>query len=67
MRRQLVRSLTELCRKMDIRVVAEGIETEAERDVLTELDCDLLQGFLLGRPGALPSSPQEDFGDQRAS
>ncbi len=67
LRRQLVRSLTELCRKMDIRVVAEGIETEAERDVLTELDCDLLQGFLLGRPGALPSSPQEDFGDQRAS
>jgi len=30
--------------------VAEGVETTQERDLLVELGCDLLQGFLLGRP-----------------
>ena len=28
----------------------EGVETPAERDTLVELGCDLLQGYLLGRP-----------------
>jgi EAL domain-containing protein (putative c-di-GMP-specific phosphodiesterase class I) len=31
-------------------VVAEGVETEAERDMLLDLDCDLLQGFLFAKP-----------------
>lgn len=49
-RRKLVASITELCRDLGILVVAEGIETEAERAVLVDVGCDLLQGFLLGRP-----------------
>ncbi len=53
LRREVVRSLTDLCRKMDIQVVAEGIETEEKRAALVELGCDYLQGYLLGRPGAL--------------
>jgi c-di-GMP-specific phosphodiesterase len=36
---------------MGITVVAEGIEVVEERDVLVDLDCDLLQGYLLARPG----------------
>ena len=32
-------------------VVAEGVETLAERDVLVEAGCDLLQGYLLAKPG----------------
>jgi EAL domain-containing protein (putative c-di-GMP-specific phosphodiesterase class I) len=35
-------------------VVAEGIETTSDRDAVIELGCDLLQGFLLGRPAAQP-------------
>ena len=31
-------------------VVAEGIETVGERDTVVALGCDLIQGFLLGRP-----------------
>jgi EAL domain-containing protein (putative c-di-GMP-specific phosphodiesterase class I) len=31
-------------------VVAEGIETPAERDTVIALGCDLIQGFLIGRP-----------------
>ncbi len=52
-RQKLVRSMTSVCRDMGILVVAEGIETEAERDVLADLGCDLLQGYLFGRPGPL--------------
>jgi EAL domain-containing protein (putative c-di-GMP-specific phosphodiesterase class I)/CheY-like chemotaxis protein len=49
-RRKLVGSMTELCRQLGILVVAEGVETEAERDALVDLRCDLLQGYLFGRP-----------------
>jgi EAL domain-containing protein (putative c-di-GMP-specific phosphodiesterase class I) len=39
-----------MCRDLGILVVAEGIETEAEKATLVELGCDLLQGFLIGTP-----------------
>jgi EAL domain-containing protein (putative c-di-GMP-specific phosphodiesterase class I)/CheY-like chemotaxis protein len=55
-RRKLVGSLAGLCRDLGILVVAEGIETEPERQVVVEAGCDLLQGFLLGRPLACPST-----------
>ena len=48
---RLVRSMAEVCRDMGISIVAEGIETLGERAVLVDLGCDLLQGFLLARPG----------------
>jgi EAL domain-containing protein (putative c-di-GMP-specific phosphodiesterase class I)/CheY-like chemotaxis protein len=53
LRRKLVASMAELCRGLGIRVVAEGVETEAERGTLVEAGCDLLQGFLIGRPGRI--------------
>lgn len=49
-RRKLVRSMSGLCHEIGLEVVAEGVETSAERDCLIELGCDLLQGFALGRP-----------------
>jgi EAL domain-containing protein (putative c-di-GMP-specific phosphodiesterase class I) len=50
-KRRLVGSMIELCRDMRILVVGEGVESKTERDVLLELGCDLIQGFLLSRPG----------------
>lgn len=50
MKEKLVRSMTALCKDLGMLVVAEGVETTRERDLLVELGCDLLQGFLLGRP-----------------
>jgi EAL domain-containing protein (putative c-di-GMP-specific phosphodiesterase class I) len=44
---------------MGLRVVAEGIETPEERDVLAELGCDLAQGYCLGRP--MPSAALAGF------
>jgi diguanylate cyclase len=37
---------------MGVLVVAEGVETKAEREALIDLGCDLLQGFLFARPAA---------------
>ncbi len=51
-RRRLVASMVSLCADLGLMVVAEGIETETERDTLIELGCHLLQGFRFGRPAA---------------
>jgi EAL domain-containing protein (putative c-di-GMP-specific phosphodiesterase class I) len=50
-KQKLVASMTSLCKDMGFLVVAEGIETPAERDCVATLGCDLLQGFLFARPG----------------
>jgi len=52
-RSKLVGSMVRLCRDLDIRTVAEGIETETERETVVALGCDLLQGYLLGRPSPI--------------
>ena len=49
-KQRLIRSVTEVCRDMNTRVVAEGVETAEEREALIDLGCDLYQGYLFGRP-----------------
>jgi EAL domain-containing protein (putative c-di-GMP-specific phosphodiesterase class I) len=51
-RQELVAAFVRVQRDAGVRVIAEGIETEAERRVCAELGCDLGQGYLLGRPAA---------------
>lgn len=50
-KQKLVGSVVSLCRDLGMQVIAEGVETVAERDALVGLGCDLLQGYLLARPG----------------
>ncbi|MEI9935960.1 MAG: EAL domain-containing response regulator [Pseudomonadota bacterium] len=50
MKRKIVRSMVELCHDMGKSIIAEGVEVLEEKQVLVELGCDLLQGYLLGRP-----------------
>jgi EAL domain-containing protein (putative c-di-GMP-specific phosphodiesterase class I) len=47
---KLARSLVEFAHSIDVRVVAEGVETAAEHAMLRALDVDLGQGWLFGRP-----------------
>lgn len=49
-RQRVVHSMVSLCRDLGNRVVAEGVETEAERDTLAGLGCDLMQGYLFAKP-----------------
>jgi EAL domain-containing protein (putative c-di-GMP-specific phosphodiesterase class I) len=51
MKQRLIKSVTDLCRDQKITVIGEGVETDAEAQVLVGLGCDLLQGYLIAKPG----------------
>jgi diguanylate cyclase (GGDEF)-like protein len=46
----IARSIVELAHNLGMRVVAEGVEDEVTRDLLTHMGCDKVQGFLVSRP-----------------
>ena len=46
----LIRAMVHLARDLDLRIVAEGVETEEQRAVLLSAGCDRMQGYLFGRP-----------------
>ncbi|MCC4617064.1 EAL domain-containing protein [Xanthomonas campestris pv. asclepiadis] len=46
----IVAAVVALAHTMRLQVVAEGVETTAQRNTLERLGCDQLQGYLLGRP-----------------
>ncbi|RNJ47192.1 bifunctional diguanylate cyclase/phosphodiesterase [Mesorhizobium erdmanii] len=48
--RHLVASIIEIGKSLGIEVVAEGVETMEHARILKELGCDILQGYLFGRP-----------------
>jgi EAL domain-containing protein (putative c-di-GMP-specific phosphodiesterase class I) len=50
MKQKLVGSIVSLCRDLGIEIIAEGIETPAERDALVRVGGDLCQGYLFARP-----------------
>jgi EAL domain-containing protein (putative c-di-GMP-specific phosphodiesterase class I) len=49
-RKRVVRTMAELGRDLKMEVVAEGVETSGERDVLRQLGCSLMQGYFFARP-----------------
>jgi EAL domain-containing protein (putative c-di-GMP-specific phosphodiesterase class I) len=58
----IISTVVDLAHKLGLRVVAEGVETEAELEAVEAMGCDEAQGFLLGRPGpatAIPSGRRE--------
>jgi EAL domain-containing protein (putative c-di-GMP-specific phosphodiesterase class I) len=46
----LISSILELARTLGLDVVAEGVETEAQRRALSDLECGSAQGYLFARP-----------------
>ncbi len=46
----VLNTIIAMARALELEVVAEGVETELQRDQLRAAGCDLLQGFLLGKP-----------------
>ncbi|GGH50388.1 sensor domain-containing protein [Microbacterium album] len=55
---KIVRATISLAHSLGFRVVAEGVETEAQRDHLLALGCDELQGWYIGRPAPADSVPE---------
>lgn len=47
---EIVRAMVELCHNLDKVVIAEGIETVSQRDILLDLGCQYGQGYLFSRP-----------------
>lgn len=55
-REAIVSGIIHAARRLGIQIIAEGVETEAERDALLGLGIELMQGYLFARPevGRLP-------------
>ena len=51
--RAIVTSITTIARSLNMRTIAEGVEDEATLDRLREIGVDYVQGYHLGRPGAI--------------
>ncbi|NBW64884.1 EAL domain-containing protein [bacterium] len=47
---QVVRAMTALCKELNTPLIAEGVETVAERDALAAIGIDLMQGNIFSKP-----------------
>jgi len=56
---EIIRAIVNMAHSLRLRVVAEGIQTERQRDLLYSLQCDYGQGYLYSRP--LPEAEAEEF------
>ncbi len=54
--RSLLKAIVEMAHTLDLKVVAEGVETEEQRDRLNAIRCDYAQGYFYAKP-----SPSADF------
>ncbi len=59
----IARTVVALGENLGLHVIAEGVETEAQRGLLEEIGCRAYQGYLYSRP--LPAAEFERFLDQR--
>ena len=61
----LYRTMISMAHALGMTVVAEGVETQEQMNILRELDCDELQGYLISRP--LPAVEAALFLENRAA
>ena len=52
----IVKNIILLAHTLDLEVIAEGVETEDQFNLLHAMGCNYFQGWYCGRPGPLPES-----------
>ena len=57
--RVILEAILGMCHNLGLSTIGEGIETQAQLDVLRDLGCTEVQGYLLGRP--MPRDQIQDF------
>ncbi|HET8710166.1 MAG TPA: EAL domain-containing protein, partial [Spongiibacteraceae bacterium] len=50
----IVTAVSSLSHRLNMKVVAEGVESESEFQIVTDLGCDEVQGYLVCKPLAAP-------------
>ena len=61
----LAEGIVQIARTLRLEVIAEGIESEIQRDLLTSMGCQFGQGYLLAMP--MPARPGGDAGPDRGA
>lgn len=61
--RAIVQSLIAMAHDLELKVVAEGVETKSQLQYLRDRDCDIVQGFLISRPVPASAISWELFSD----
>lgn len=52
----IIKSIIDMAKKLDIKTVAEGVETKDQAQILSNMGCDIVQGYLYAKP-----MPEQDF------
>jgi EAL domain-containing protein (putative c-di-GMP-specific phosphodiesterase class I) len=60
---QIVQTIIVMARSLGLEVIAEGVETQEQRELLAQYGCERYQGYLLARPA--PAAALEAIAHQR--
>ena len=50
---EILVAVVQMAKRLGLRTLIEGVETEAQRDFMREAGCDLMQGYFFGRPAPI--------------
>jgi len=59
---KLVKAVLDIAKELEVRVVAEGVETQAQADFLLENGCTIMQGYLFSKPLAAAAASEFTLG-----
>lgn len=58
----IIRHIVSMAHDLNMKIVAEGIETKEQAELMKELDCDAAQGFYFARPMSIDNFEASVFG-----
>ncbi len=58
---RLIEAIVGLAHRIGAQIVAEGVEETTQMEWLRTVGCDLVQGYLLGRPGPFDQMRRESY------